>query len=156
MSLDSRDPAWCPPPAYAFPGGALQRDVVVFLDERPGCRHDVGPSCELHGCPQCQNELEQKPWIDPCETCKMYRDQMRAAFVALNPAIQCELECGVHCDRCNACMKTGRVCRICKRCVDCEDEYGACSQIRWDRVVRREVWYPVHTLWDPVTQRWRR
>lgn len=131
--------------------------TYVSLPERPGCRHDAGGDCDVHGCPYCQDELEQKPWIDPCATCEQLRAETFAATLDLNPAWKCELSDCLHCedDGCGLCMNSGRVCRWCLRCPEHEEETGAqCERERWSQLHLDQVTYFVHSYYDPATGRW--
>lgn len=126
------------------------------LPRRADCGHDQAPDCDEHGCPFCQDGREQIPWITPCSSCEQQRHASHRAFLALNPAVVCELEDCLHCAACDACSKTGQVCRNCEHCVACEEEamLSPCELYRWDRVTRTQRAYFQHSLRDPITGRW--
>lgn len=116
--------------------------------------------CDLHGCPYCHHELnEQKPWIDPCQTCVQLRDHAFWSAVDETPGWRCEYDGCVHCSACSKCSKTGEVCRDCELCIACEDDgmrSSPCEYTIWSKARRREVEYFQHTLYDPITGRWGR
>lgn len=163
MSLSPRDPAYCPWPSYANEPHTLDRPVspdasIRFLDRRSDCRHDVAPECDLHGCAYCQEQRENRPWIDPCLTCVQAREAAYQEFLALNPAVACERAGHLHCTTCGRCgICSGGVCRVCFTCAahqEDTDENWPCEYTRWDRFMRRETTFYAHEMFDPATGRW--
>jgi hypothetical protein len=116
--------------------------------------HHGPPVCPHHGCPMCY--LNDRP--DGCEACDAAGDIWYAlnwpAAVA-NPQIGHDGEDCLHCTVCGACRGTGTVCRWCERCTAHQDELGReCEQLRWDKFVREERIFWVHSVFDTSTRCW--
>jgi hypothetical protein len=111
--------------------------------------------CSEHGCPGCFTD----DWGGgECPDCDQ---QMRLQYARDWPEAVVNRETGhdgedcCHCTVCGKCQGTGQVCRWCQRCPEHQQEMGAdCEQTRWDRFVRAERTYWVHSTFDKTTRRW--
>lgn len=119
---------------------------AVRVAEAEGPADD--PWCIFHGVP---SEAGRRS----CSECDRKIGQAKLAGWA-GPTGHEGPDCA-HCWVCGLCKGTGRVCRVCFQCPDHYDAERAADCISgavWDRVLRVEVPYYAHQLWNPVARRW--